>query len=91
MTEGAAAKFCPYCGASHGRRARACSDYCERRIRASKASATMGRNRAVKRIVAAKQKERRNVGKWRSVAMGRDVASNLQAIFGDAARRLFEP
>lgn len=85
------AKHCPYCGVAHDNRGRACCAEHERKIRAHKGAVTAGRNRARKRLLAAQQKRVLHRTRWRSIAMGRDVAKNLSAIFGDKAPRLFEP
>lgn len=85
------AKHCPYCGVAHENRGRACCVEHERKIRAHVGVITAGRNRARKRTLAASQKRVLHRTRWRNIAMGRDVAKNLQAIFGDKAPRLFEP
>lgn len=75
-------KHCPYCGIAHGRRARACSQWCERRIAGHKSSVTGGRTRAMKRIMRTIQKRERHRGKWRQVAMAADPSQLVLAIFG---------
>lgn len=79
--EDQALKHCTYCGRGHGRRGRACSDYCERKTRGWKSSATGGRTRALKRLLAAQQKRVLHRTRWRDVTMGRDADANLLRIF----------
>lgn len=74
-------KFCTYCGIEHERRGRACSEYCERKTRNSKAAVTMGRNRAVRSIMVGQQTLLRHRTRWRNVAMGRGEGTNLANIF----------
>jgi len=84
-------KFCPYCLREHGRRARACSDWCERKIRGKTAYVTLSRRQAVAKVIARAQKRVRFVPQWRQLAMGAEPAEILQAVFGakptDAAIR----
>lgn len=81
MSDEPAGKWCPYCGLPHSRRARACSDYCERKIRSWKQSCTAGRNRVIRKVMAGQQKAAQHKQRWRNVAMGRDAKANLLAIF----------
>lgn len=77
-----APKRCPYCLHEHSNRGRACSEWCERKIRSHRGSVTAGRNRAVKKVMAGIIKREQHKGKWRNVAMGRNAAENLRMIFG---------
>jgi hypothetical protein len=77
-----AIKRCPYCLHEHHQRRRACSDYCERKIRGHRQSVTYHRRRAVRVLMAEIQTREQYRKRWRAVAMGRDEATNLQTIFG---------
>lgn len=76
-----APKFCPYCGRTHENRGRACSDWCERKIRGWKQSVTGGRTRAVKRVLTEAQRQVKHRTRWRNVAMGRNAETELMRIF----------
>lgn len=73
-------KRCPYCLREHERRARCCSDYCERKLRGKSGYVTRSRREAVAKIMDGIQLKMRHVPKWRKVAMGDD--SQLEVIFG---------
>lgn len=75
-------KWCPYCGLPHAHRGWACSDWCERKIRSWKQTCTAARNRAVKKNLREQQKRVMHRTRWRAVAMGHEVESNLLTTFG---------
>lgn len=75
-------KRCPNCLHVHERRARACCDWCERKIRGRRSSVTQGQNRARQRALDAIHKRELHRAQWRDVAMGRDTQLVIAAIFG---------
>jgi hypothetical protein len=77
-------KRCPCCPATHGRRARACCDWCERKIRSRRSTATAGHTRTRRRILDEIHRRELHRAQWRDVAMGRDAQLVLHAIFGAA-------
>lgn len=76
------AKRCPYCLRGHMRRGRACSEWCERKLRSRRAVLTRSRNAACAKIMQHIHKRERHRADWRDVAMGRAGTERLEAIFG---------
>lgn len=67
----------------HERKARACSDEHERKIRGRAGAVTQGRNRAMRRLLTQAQLLLRHKRRWRNVAMGVEEETNLGEIFGE--------
>lgn len=72
---------CPYCLHPHAGRGRACSEWCEQKIRGLKSSVTGGRTRAIRKILTADLTRCRHRTWWREVAMGRNEGHYVQRIF----------
>ena len=75
-------KRCLYCLREHGRRARCCSDWCERHVRGKVAYCTRARRQSVARILTAIQAREKHRRRWRDVSMGRAQVDHLLTIFG---------
>lgn len=74
-------KWCPYCGAGHSNRGRACCPEHAKRQRSFAASQAAGRRRAQLRSMQQLRAGLEHAQRWRDVAMGRDAQANLDAIF----------
>lgn len=75
-------KRCPYCLRPHNGRARACSEWCERRIAGRAAWITRSRREAVARELAELVESGAHRSHWRYVAMGDNEAGHLSKVFG---------
>jgi hypothetical protein len=76
-------KFCLYCLLPHNRKARACSPWCEKRIRGKAAYVTRSRNEIVRRHMAELQRIHRHDATVREAALGQiSIEETALRMFG---------